>query len=341
MHCGRRPLLLLLLSAAHGRASSTAAPRFAGYRSIASPDGHMLISKGACDWTQLVGVRPLLSESTRRRLLGDITRPGFEWTVDRHANFPTTDVEVHALPWLDAEMAALLEAEILPSIERLFATDQRRLFVRDQFVVKYSGGGGGQASLGSHFDESCFSFVIQLNDPGEFTGGGTLFAHATEALSVPQGHCLLFCGYQHHEGVAVTEGCRYILTGFVDLRDEDEKVRPFYGTLPGELPRPHGAGSHDFPSPHLPTNLARLQRAYGGAAGTELLEAIAYQPPALPHVDTERLARRCANFLQSGLVPDEKFYQFLQATVGDGTREDESGRRGRAGACPSEVTATI
>ena len=315
---------LVCTSSVHASAlrTFTAPPCF---RSIASADGHVLHSDGAAQLRDVVGVRPLLTECMRLRLLDEITRPSFEWTTARHANFPTTDVEVHSMPWLDAEMAKLLSAEIFPSIARLFDVDASKLFVRDQFVVKYSGAAGAQAALGSHFDESCFSFVVQLNDPAEFAGGGTLFDHATEAVSAPPGHYLLFCGYNYHQGVAVTAGCRYILTGFVDYRDADDAVAPFYGTLPGPLPRPYGAGSHDFPSPHLPTNLERLKAAYGSGGGRDLIERIAHAPPALPHCDTSKLALHCSNYLASGFVPDERFYWFLQAVVGDDEQpaEDE------------------
>ena len=58
--------------------------------------------------------------------------------------------------------------------------------------------------------------VIQLNDQGEFAGGGTLFEHVSkDAVTVPAGSALLFCGYHRHAGVPVTSGGRYILTGFV------------------------------------------------------------------------------------------------------------------------------
>ena len=35
----------------------------------------------------------------------------------------------------------------------------------------------------------------------------------------------------------------------------------------GTLPTPYGAGSNDFPSPHLGMNRERLCRAYGGVRG--------------------------------------------------------------------------
>jgi hypothetical protein len=103
--------------------------------------------------------------------------------------------------------------------------------------------------------------------------------------------------------------------GFVDYRAPPADVRPFYGDLAGALPRPHGAGSEDFPSPHLLPNVDRLRAAFG-ADGTELLRLIAHGAPALPHVDTRPLARRCAAYLESGEVLDERFYLFLQRVVG-------------------------
>ena len=45
---------------------------------------------------------------------------------------------------------------LCPSIGNLYHTQPSNLYLRDQFVVKYSAASGGQASLGSHYDESCF-----------------------------------------------------------------------------------------------------------------------------------------------------------------------------------------
>ena len=51
--------------------------------------------------------------------------------------------------------------------------------------------------------------------------------------------------------------------------------------------------------------------------GERLLRAIAYSPPALgPHVDLSRLQQDCATWLETGHVGSERFYAFLQATVG-------------------------
>jgi hypothetical protein len=107
------------------------------------------------------------------------------------------------MPWLEAETAQLLRDELFPSLARLFHVDASRLHLRDQFIVKYSAAAGQQAALESHYDESAFSYVVQLNPHAEFAGGGTLFEHADESLSAPPGHCLLFCGYTRHAGMRV------------------------------------------------------------------------------------------------------------------------------------------
>ena len=52
-------------------------------------------------------------------------------------------------------------------------------------LIRYSARPGQQAGLGWHYDESCFSYVIALNDVSNFDGGGTLFSHAEHPISVP------------------------------------------------------------------------------------------------------------------------------------------------------------
>ena len=305
-------------------AVQAASPTPATFQRVAF-DEHMdmLVSSGANENRDMLGVISVLPDDLRRRILDQVASPSFAWTTDRHSLYPTTDIEVNSVPWLEAEMAVLLKGSLLPAIARLFDVDEAELFLRDQFVVKYSCAAGCQAGLETHYDESCFSYVIQLNDPASFEGGGTLFEHAEAAVSVPAGDALLFCGYNRHGGVPVLGGERYVLTGFVDLRSDVASVRRFYGDLPGELPRPYGAGSNDFPSPHLATNSERLSHAYGGARGDALLEAIAYSPPALgAHVDLTRLRERCAMWLERGHIPNERFYAFLQAAVGSDSADD-------------------
>ena len=61
------------------------------------------------------------------------------------------------------------------------------------------------------------------------------------------------------------------------------------------------------------------------SSGERLLRAIAYSPPALgPHVDLSRLQQDCATWLETGHVGSERFYAFLQATVGVGAESHVS-----------------
>ena len=290
----------------------------------------MLISPGCKQLRDVVGVLPAADLDLARDIMKSVEDPSFPWTTDRHAHYPTTDYEVHSWPWLDQQMTLLLKQHLLPAMANLFEVDETCLFLRDQFIVKYSSNRNEQSGLASHFDESCFSYVMQLNDPREFGGGGTLFDHAQDAIKVPQGDTLLFCGYNYHAGVPVTSGTRYILTGFIDYRADAEDVRPFYGDLPGDLPTAYGAGSRDFPSPHLAINSEKLSQAYGGLENDALLHAIAYSPSPFPYVDLTTLKAQCAGWLENNHVPNERFYAFLQSIIGQ-TDTDEKKAFGNNG----------
>ena len=65
---------------------------------------------------------------------------------------------------------------------------------------------------------SPFAFVVPLNDG--FEGGGTQFVEVEGApiFRPAVGAALLFSGKNRHRGVETTEGVRYILAGFVDVR---------------------------------------------------------------------------------------------------------------------------
>ena len=65
---------------------------------------------------------------------------------------------------------------------------------------------------------SPFAFVVPLNDG--FEGGGTQFVEIEGApiFRPAVGAALLFSGKNRHRGLETTEGVRYILAGFVDVR---------------------------------------------------------------------------------------------------------------------------
>lgn len=64
--------------------------------------------------------------------------------------------------------------------------------------------------------------MIALNDPAEFTGGGTHFMDSdTTVRPNGVGDVALFCGKNVHEGVGVTNGIRYIMAGFCNYMSPD------------------------------------------------------------------------------------------------------------------------
>lgn len=114
------------------------------------------------------------------------------------------------------------------------------------FVAKYEYGPHKQASLKAHQDGTLFSFILTLNEPDvDFLGGGTRFIHHHQTISTVDssnedgqnrgsgsgsgvvyrpsevGTAIAFCGKQLHEGVPVTSGVRYILTGFCEYNNCD------------------------------------------------------------------------------------------------------------------------
>ncbi len=306
------------------------------FRQIAYPNGLTVhVSDGSTELRDMIGVRSVLPPEDVKAILSHVQQPDFAWTTNRHVHHPTTDVETSAVPWLDSMLQPHLRDMLLPMIADLFQVTASHLVLRDTFIVKYEAEAvskmttcgiaaaanamaSPQTSLGSHWDESCFSFVVQLNSLDEFTGGGTKFAHASEALSAAPGEALCFCGYNLHEGAAVQAGVRYILTGFVDLRAPPSVMARF---TTGQPVTEHGRGPRhrlftNFASPHLPFNVVMLSDAYE-ASGEELLRAIAYSPPSISHLDMGPLAKQCDRWLTKGECDDEKFYRFLCLVVGE------------------------
>jgi hypothetical protein len=137
----------------------------------------------------------------------------YEWQTARHSFYPTTDIATSTAPPIER---ALLEANsrLLEIACSAFGFEPGELWLRDQFVVKYSA--DAQRSLAPHRDASSISYVVALNDAYE--GGGTCFLGEpqTSTRRLRSGEALLFCGKRLHEGKPVTRGTRYIVTGFLD-----------------------------------------------------------------------------------------------------------------------------
>lgn len=111
--------------------------------------------------------------------------------------------------------------EILPRLftcmSQTFAClgdDPRNLRLGGARVVKYE---GNHVELGMHRDGLLLTVNIALNDPSEFTGGGTVVQalSQTQAVRLPKGHALIHPGDVLHCGMPITSGQRYVLVLFI------------------------------------------------------------------------------------------------------------------------------
>jgi hypothetical protein len=155
------------------------------------------------------------------------TRGG--WRTDRHTNYATTDLCLfeNFSEVMKIKILVLLE-KIRPLIKNIFGIHPFiGLNMRDIFICKYENLEHVQNSLSHHIDGSILSFVIKLND--SFEGGHTVFEESEVILNnVDVGSITLFSGgLVRHGGMPVTEGTRYILTGFIYFGHEQREFDKF------------------------------------------------------------------------------------------------------------------
>ncbi len=151
------------------------------------------------------------------------------WSTARHATYPTTDIATHVCPELE-QLLLSVDQVLRDAGCRLFGFLPGQLWLRDQFVVKYAG--EGQRSLEAHRDASSVSYVLALNGKDEYEGGGTAFIDGLPASKTAHrldtGAAILFCGKRLHEGLPVTRGTRYIVTGFLDAHADPVTAQAIY-----------------------------------------------------------------------------------------------------------------
>ena len=94
--------------------------------------------------------------------------------------------------------------------------DPLTISVEELFFVKYEHAENSQKHLDIHQDGSEMSFVIALND--SYTHGGTHFIMSDEHAKLNKGECVFFSGKQYHQGMPISSGIRYILTGFLNYK---------------------------------------------------------------------------------------------------------------------------
>lgn len=142
-----------------------------------------------------------------------------KWTTKRHDNYPTTDNEV-TKKWKSYDyLQEKVNQIIFPKISEMYDVDTKLLHIKELFLIKYED--TKQNKLDAHVDGNEFSFVLALNSPDEYEGGGTYFVNQQKRIQLNKGDCLVFCGQNKHQGMPVTKGKRFVLAGFIYYKKDE------------------------------------------------------------------------------------------------------------------------
>jgi hypothetical protein len=146
---------------------------------------------------------------------------------DRERSMPDR-VPLDSLPvdWLWPTVARRL----LPAIERAFPDWQgaraHHLRLYQATLLRYDAH-TTPVSTPVHQDFSALTLTITLNDPDEFSGGGTWVESLGESVCPPAGWGLAHSGRTWHAGAAVRSGRRYALALFFHSKECVEHGRRF------------------------------------------------------------------------------------------------------------------
>lgn len=184
------------------------------------------------------------------------------WTTERHDQYPTTDLPLDIVFGPGSVVHGHIDRYILPKIASLFDLDEDNLQIAEIFIVKYQftavdindegsgyhnddaekrsdidqntyGSGDSrsqtQTGLAFHVDGCPWSFVVSLNQPDEYTSGGTYFPLIDELLRPSErGTAVLFSGKNYHGGIPISAGSRYIMTGFIHYYDKRNFTHEYF-----------------------------------------------------------------------------------------------------------------
>jgi hypothetical protein len=149
------------------------------------------------------------------------------WQKTRHAEYPTTDLNLVTDPFTKADrkwLAGMLNRRLSPLIERIYGITPGAIRADDMFVVRYD---SQQTGLVRHTDFGDISINILLSS--DFEGGGTRFWNRLTKKSFATvqptqvGQVLTHSSQLRHEGLPVSSGIRYILVGFLSV----DRMDPF------------------------------------------------------------------------------------------------------------------
>lgn len=133
-----------------------------------------------------------------------------KWCTTRHVAYHTTDNRITKKWKCHAKIKEKFKTIIRPLMAEMFHVDKKDIGISEFFIAKYDA--NKQNSLQKHKDGGEFSIIVALND--EFKGGGTSFTQLKQDVKLKVGECLVFSGQNEHCGIPITQGKRYILTGF-------------------------------------------------------------------------------------------------------------------------------
>ena len=139
------------------------------------------------------------------------------WTLDRHANYPTTDMLLDTLGLHDVYME-VLRRYVMPFSIYMWGLEGKGWdkLKSENFLAKYTPNAQGHLSI--HHDSSDITCLVQLSDISEYEGGGTWFWRQKKLVKSPIGYCTIHPGnITHKHGArAVSNGVRYIIVSFMN-----------------------------------------------------------------------------------------------------------------------------
>lgn len=142
------------------------------------------------------------------------------WTVDRHENYPTTDMLLTAIG-MDEIYNDVLKEYVMQLSIYLWALEGKGWddMKSENFLAKYKPNAQGHLSI--HHDRADITCLIQLSDLDEYEGGGTWFRRQKKLVKGPIGYATLHPGnITHKHGArATTKGTRYIVVSFMENRE--------------------------------------------------------------------------------------------------------------------------
>lgn len=148
------------------------------------------------------------------------------WSSDRHASYPTTDIDISTVKRAikigreeeDFHIWTLrmVQSRVLPKLSAAYKVQMNELAVKELFVVKYDA--DAQRSLSEHQDAAMITFNIALSDRDlDYTGGGTEFVLSGDVINIGKGDMLTHESGVSHCGHDIISGTRYILIGLINV----------------------------------------------------------------------------------------------------------------------------